>query len=59
MLSHIEIGYLYAVTYYYSMLESLLGQHLYASQTLNTAVGIMSSITRVTPKFLEQLLAAN
>ena len=49
---HAEIGYLYVITYYYSMLEILLGQHLYASQTLYTAVSIMSSIAKVSPQFL-------
>ncbi|XP_065914577.1 probable outer membrane protein pmp20 [Dysidea avara] len=51
---HVEIGYLYVITYYYSMLEILLGQHLYASQTLYTAVSIMSSIAKVSPQFLGQ-----
>ena len=51
---HVEIGYLYVITYYYSMLEILLGQHLYASQTLYTAVSIMSSIVKVSPQFLGQ-----
>jgi len=52
---HIGIGYLYAITYYYSMIEILLGVHLHSSQQLFTFVGIMSSITKVTPQFLGQL----
>ena len=49
------IGYWYAVSYYYSMLDILLGQHLYTSQGLFTTVSIMSSTAKVTPQFLGQL----
>ena len=49
------IGYLYAITYYYSMLDILLNQNLYASQGLFTAVSVMSSIAKITPQFLGQL----
>ena len=48
---HIEIGYLYAITYYYSMVDILLSERLYSSQGLFTFVSIMSSITKVTPQF--------
>jgi len=37
------------------MLDILLGQNLYSSQTLFTIASIMSSVAKVTPKFLGQL----
>jgi len=52
---HIGTGYLYAITYYYSMVDNLLGKHLYLSQGLFTIVSIMSSIAKVRPQFLGQL----
>ena len=52
---HIGIGYLYAITYYYSMVEILLSERLYSSQGLFSFVSIMSSIAKVTPQFLGQL----
>ena len=52
---HVGIGYLYAITYYYSMLEILLGHNLFLSPGLFTSVSIMSSIVKVTPQFLGQL----
>jgi len=51
---HVGIGYLYAITYYYSMLDILLNHSLYQSKGLFTAVFIMSSVVKVTPKFLGQ-----
>ncbi|XP_065890185.1 uncharacterized protein [Dysidea avara] len=52
---HIGIGYLYAITYYYSVVDILLSEHLYSLQGLFTVVSIMSSIANVTPQFLGQL----
>jgi len=52
---HIGIGYLYAIIYYYSMVDILLGGYLYSSQGLFIFVSIMSSIANVTPQFLGQL----
>ena len=52
---HIGIGYLYAITYYYSVVDILLCEHLYISKGLFTVVSIMSSIAKVTPQFLGQL----
>ena len=49
------IGYCYAVTYYYSMLDILLGQHLYTSRGLFTTISIISSIAKATPQYLGQL----
>ena len=51
----VEIGYLYGVTYYYSIIDILLSQHLHFSNGLFTVVNIMSSIAKVTPQFLGQL----
>ena len=52
---HAGIGYLYAITYYYSVLDILLGERLYISAGLFTTVSIMSSIAKITPQFLGQL----
>jgi len=52
---HAEIGYLYAITYYFSVLDILLDQTLYAGKGLHTTVSILSSITKLTPKFLGEL----
>ena len=49
------IGYLYAITYYYSVVDILLGERLYISAGLFTTVSIMSSIAKITPQFLGQL----
>ena len=49
------IGYLYAITYYYSILDILLSQNLYLSQGLFTTVTILSSVAKITPLFLGQL----
>ena len=51
----VEIGYLYGLTYYYSIIDILLSQHLHFSNGLFTVVNIMSSIAKVTPQFLGQL----
>ena len=51
----IGIGYLYAITYYYSVVDLLLNQNLYLSSTLNTTINIMSSIAKITPQFLGKL----
>ena len=52
---HIGIGYLYAITFYYSMLDALLSENLIVSQGLHTAINIISSIVKVDPQFLGQL----
>ena len=52
------LGYLYAITYYYSVLDIILGQNLYLSQGVFTTVSIMSSIAKITPQFLGQLCLA-
>ena len=47
----VPIGYLYAITYYYSMIDV---QHLYSFSSLNTAVVITSSVFKISPEFLGQ-----
>ena len=51
---HVGIGYLYAITYYYSLRDILLSQSLYQSKQLFTAISSMSSIVKITPQFLGQ-----
>ena len=51
----IGIGYLYAITYYYSVVDLLLNQNLYLSNALNTTINVMSSIAKITPQFLGKL----
>ena len=55
MYYQIGIGYFYAVTYYYSVVDILLSPLTDLSNELYTAVTIMSSIAKVTPQFLGQL----
>ena len=54
----LPIGYLYAITYYYSMVDVLLGQYLYLYSSLHTAVKILSSVFKLAPQFLGQLCLA-
>ena len=55
MYFHVGIGYLYAIIFYYSMLDVLLSQTLYSSHGLLTTVNIVSSIAKIIPQFLGQL----
>ena len=50
----VDIGYLYGITYYYSIIDILLSQTWYLSNDFNTAISIASSITKITPRFLGQ-----
>ena len=51
----VGIGYLYSITYYYSIVDILLNQNLYASRGLHLTVSIMSSFSKITPQFLGEL----
>ena len=51
----VEIGYLYGLIYYYSIIDILLYQNLDFSNGLFMVVNILSSIAKVTPQFLGQL----
>ena len=48
----VGIGYLYVITYYYSVVDLLLSQNWYLSSALSTTVNIMSSIAKIIPQFL-------
>ena len=48
----VGIGYLYSITYYYSIVDILLSQNLQASGELYLTVNIMSSFSKITPQFL-------
>ena len=48
----VAIGYLYAITYYYSVMDLLLNQNWYQSGALYTTINVMSSVTNIIPQFL-------
>ena len=50
----VGIGYLYAITYYYSMVDLLLNQNWYVSSALSTTINVMSSTAKIIPQFLGQ-----
>ena len=51
----VGIGYLYCITYYYSIVDIILSQNLQASRGLYLTVNIMSSFSKVIPQFLGKL----
>ena len=52
----VEMGNLYGITYYYSIVDILLSQNWFlSSKKLYTLINVMSSITKITPQFLGQL----
>ena len=51
----VGIGYFYSITFYYSVIDILLGQALHTSDSLYKMVTIVSSLARLTPQFLGQL----
>ena len=50
----VELGYLYGVTYYYSIIDIMLSQNLQLSNGFFKVVNILSSVAKVTPQFLGQ-----
>ena len=48
----VGIGYLYCVTYYYSIVDIVLSQNLQSSRGLYWTVSIISSFSKITPQFL-------
>ena len=48
----VGIGYLYGITYYYSIVNILLSQNLYVNRGFFLTVSIMSSFSKITPRFL-------
>ena len=55
MYYQVGIGYFYAITYYYSVVDILLSQHTDISNALYIMVTIMSSLAKITPQFLGHL----
>ena len=51
----VSIGYLYAITYYYSIVDVLLSEYLDISNGLYITINIMYSIVKLTPQFLGKL----
>ena len=51
----LPIGYLYAITYYYSMVDVLLGQYSYNYFSLHITIGILSSVFKLAPQFRRDL----
>ena len=51
----VSFGSLYAIVYYYSVVDILLSRVLFISNGLYTSVAIMSSLAKLTPQFLGQL----
>ena len=51
----VGIGYLYSITYYYSIVDILLNQNLQATSGLYLTVSIMSSFSKITPQFIGEL----
>ena len=51
----VPIGYLYSITYYYSIVDILQSQNLQASRGLYLTVSILSSFSKITPQFLGEL----
>ena len=51
----LTIGSLYAIIYYYSIVDILMSQASFTSNGLYTTINIMSSLAKLTPQFLGQL----
>ena len=51
----VGIGYLYSITYYYSIVDILLSHNLYTCRGFYLTVSIMSSFSKITPQFLGEL----
>ena len=52
MYYRIEIGYLYSIAYYYSLVDILLNENMQASREFYLTVSIISSLSKITPQFL-------
>ena len=51
----VSIGYLYAITYYYSIVDILLSEYMDISNGLYITINVIYSIIKLTPQFLGQL----
>ena len=54
----VGVGYLYAITYYYSVVDLLLSQNWHHSDALHTITIVMSSVAKIVPQFLGQFCFA-
>ena len=50
----VGVGYLYAITYYYSVVDLLLSQNWHHSDALYIITSVMSSVAKIVPQFLGQ-----
>ena len=48
----VGLGNLYAITYYYSVVDLLLSRNWYHSDAIYTTINVMSSIAKIIPQFL-------
>ena len=48
----VGIGYLYAITYYYSVVDLLLNQNWYLSSVLYITINVISSTAKIIPQYL-------
>ena len=55
MYYQVGIHYLYGITYYYSMIDILFLPSVSTSQSLHTAISVMSSFAKIIPQFIGQL----
>ena len=51
-LMRFKVGYLYAITYYYSVVDLLLNQNWYLSRVLNTTINVISSTAKIISQYL-------
>ena len=54
-INNAPIGYAYGIIYYYSVVDILLGNHLYISDGVFQFISILSSLAKLTPQFLGRL----
>ena len=59
MYYRVGIGYIYCITYYYSIADIILSQNLQASRGLYLTISIMSSCSKLTPQFLGEFCLIN
>ena len=53
--SHISLGYLYGIIYYYSLVDTLLDNNPYISDDAFQFVTVLASFAQLTPRFLGKL----
>ena len=55
LLFKLRVGYLFAVIYYYSIVDLLIGNNLYISDGVFQTVTLLSSFAKLSPQFLGKL----